>query len=485
MGLITRTVVWWGSSSFAEEREKISGMFETRFQVRVLSCLLLALSACGGDSSPATPTTPTSSTPTTPTASERPNIIVAIGDDIGLDASICHNVSVDRGRAPRLASLCASGVVFDNVWAAPLCSPTRASMLTGRHGFRTTVGTVNRPLPLTERGLPKALLEGNPAYATAAIGKWHLANASNGGNNHPSLFGFPYYSGSLGGQVENYLDWTHVTNGVAAKDTNYVTTVQASEARDWIATQTKPWMLWLAFNAGHTPYHIPPAGLTTYTGLTLPIPPRPVNHYHAAMEAMDNEFGRLLDSLSPAARAKTWIIYLIGDNGTPSDVAQVPVTAGHAKGSLYQGGIAVPMMISGPGVVSPGRRVGALVHTVDIFTTVLELAQVEMAKALPAGGNTVDSVSLVPYLKNPAQAPLRPWVMTEVFGDDTANAKQGKAIRDTEFKLIRFDDSTTELYDLRIDPWENTNLMAGSLSSEARTHLTSLTAALDTLLASR
>src|SRR4029077_16653538 len=115
-----------------------------------------------------------------------PNILLVIGDDMGMDASICHNVGPDPGRAPRIAALCASGVVFDNVWTAPVCSPTRAGIITGRHSFRHGVGTVNLPLPLTERALPKALVEGKPGYAVAAFGKWHLSNASNGGAAHPN-----------------------------------------------------------------------------------------------------------------------------------------------------------------------------------------------------------------------------------------------------------------------------------------------------------
>ncbi|MBX3188547.1 MAG: sulfatase-like hydrolase/transferase [Labilithrix sp.] len=413
-----------------------------------------------------------------------PNILLVIGDDMGLDASVCHTVGADPGRAPHLQALCASGVVFDNVWTAPVCSPTRAGILTGRHSFRTGVGTVNLPLPVGERALPKALVAGKPGYATAAFGKWHLSNASNGGANHPNNVGFAQFSGSLGAQVSNFFNWSRVTNGLAANTTTYATTANVNDANAWIQAQTTPWFVWLAFNAPHAPFHVPPAGLHTYTTLTgPPLPNPPIDHYHAALEAMDTELGRLLGGLSPTVRAKTWVIF-VGDNGTPPEVTQAPYTA--SKGSLYQGGVHVPLFISGPGVVDGGRRVSAIVHTVDIFKTVLELAEVDMGAALPAGGNTVDSVSLVPYLTSANQAPLRPWVMTEVFGGAPfAGGRLGKAIRDERYKLIRFNDGGVELYDLDDDPYEASELhAAGPLSIDAEMHEAALGAALDTLLAS-
>ncbi len=413
-----------------------------------------------------------------------PNILLVIGDDMGIDSNVCYTVSADPGRAPRIANLCARGVTFDNAWAMPSCSPTRASIITGRHGFRTGVGFAGHPLPLAERALPRALVDGNPAYAVGAAGKWHLSNATNGGANHPNTVGFSFYAGNLQGAPASYTNWARTVNGVTANETGYATTVTTNDARDWIAAQATPWLMWLAYNAGHSPYHIAPAALHTYPDvLGVPPPARPVAHYHAMIEAMDTELGRLLDGLTPAARARTWIIF-VGDNGTPREVSQPPVVAGKAKGTLYQGGMQVPLTISGPGVVGGGRRVSALVHTVDLFKTILELAQVDMALALPPGGNTVDSVSLVPYLVRPGQAPLRPWVMTEQFGNTAGFGLPGKTIRDAEFKLIRFDNATLELYDLRVDPYETNDLMSAPLSVEAQTHLTALTNDLDALLAS-
>ncbi|HQY63398.1 MAG TPA: sulfatase-like hydrolase/transferase [Polyangiaceae bacterium] len=413
-----------------------------------------------------------------------PNILLVIGDDMGVDSNVCYAVSADPGRAPRIAALCAGGVTFDNAWSMPSCSPTRATIMTGRHGFRTTVGFAGHPLPPGERALPTALTEGNPTYAVGAVGKWHLQGPLNGGANHPNLVGFPTYVGNLQGGVANYSSWTRTVNGVSAPETGYATTVTTNDARDWINAQATPWFLWLAYNSAHSPFHTPPATLHTYGEINgVPPPARPYTHYHAMLEAMDMELGRLLDGLDPVVRARTWVIF-VGDNGTPAEVAQAPIPTGHAKGTIYQGGVHVPLTISGPGVVAPGRRVSALVSTVDLFKTILELANVDPALALPAGGATVDSVSVVPYLKNPSQAPLRSWIMTEQFGNTAGFGRTGKTIRDASYKLIRFDAGDTELYDLRVDPQELDNLMAAPLSVEAAAHEQSLTMELDALLAS-
>lgn len=418
------------------------------------------------------------------------NILVVIADDLGVTSSVCHEAAADPAKAPRIQELCARGVVFDNAWSAPTCSPTRASILTGRHGFRTGVGTqitddTSAALGLSERTLPQAIEAGAPGrYAAACIGKWHVSNASNGGADHPGLAGFPYYAGSWSGGLPSYTSWPRTVNGVTAMVNEYATTVQVNDARDFIASAGSPWFVWLAFNAPHAPFHLPPLDLHSHDSLEgQPIPNKPVEHYHAMIEAMDTEIGRLLDGLAPGVLDATWVIFL-GDNGAPPAVTMPPLSPGHAKDSLYQGGVHVPLVIAGPGVVGGGRHVDAVVHVLDLFESILELAQVDRAKAVPEDV-TVDSVSLVPYLTNPDQAPLRSWVMTELFGSTTAPAQNGKAIRDESFKLLRYEDGHDELHDLRTDPQETIDLIAtGPLSAEANDHRVSLEAALADLLAS-
>ncbi len=422
---------------------------------------------------------------------DNPNVLLVIADDFGVDASVCYSVGTKLGKAPRIKELCDRGVVFDNAWATPTCSPTRATILTGRHGFRTGIGTqiignMSTALSLDEFTLPRAIEAGNPGtYASACIGKWHLSNSSNGGANHPNIAGFPHYAGSWEGALPDYFAWPRTVDGVTANIAEYATTVQVNDARDFINQQTGSWFVWLALNAPHSPFHLPPLDLHTYDYLDgQPLPMRPVEHYQAMIEAMDTELGRLLDSLPANTLENTWIIF-IGDNGTPRAVVEDPALAPHAKDSLYQGGIHVPLFVVGPGIVQGGRRVSALVHSVDIFSTILDLAGIDKVKALPAGLK-IDSVSLKPYLENPDQQPLRSWAFTELFGSATMVDENGKTIRDEAFKLIRYEDGHSALYDLRTDPKETTDLIAaGALSTEATMHRQTLESAMDTLLASK
>jgi arylsulfatase A-like enzyme len=261
--------------------------------------------------------------------------------------------------------------------------------------------------------------------------------------------------------------------------------VQVNDARDFIDLQKGSWFVWLALNAPHSPFHVPPLDLHSYDYLDgQPLPMRPIGHYQAMIEAMDTELGRLLDGLPKNVLDDTWIVFL-GDNGTPRAVVQDPVSPAHSKDTLYQGGVHVPLFIAGPGIVQGGRRIDALVHTVDLFSTILDLAGVDKAKAIPSNSK-IDSISLKPYLDNPNQTPLRAWVFTELFGSTSMVDENGQAIRDDAFKLIRYDDGHSALYDLRTDPQESADLIAaGPLSAEATTHKQSLDGALDALLASK
>lgn len=420
-------------------------------------------------------------------APSRDNVLLVIADDFGVDQSPCHAVGRSFAPMPTLRALCARGVVFNQAWAAPTCSPTRAAIVTGRHGFRTGVGAQivgnnSAALPLTERTLPAVIQAAAPGSRTAAcVGKWHLSNTMNGGADHPATAGFGHFAGLLNGQLPDYNSWPRTVDGVTATSTRYATSAQVDDALAWLSAQRGPWLLWLAFNAPHAPFHLPPAALHSYDHLAgVALPQRPVEHYRAMIEAMDTELGRLLDAIPAEARARTWVVF-VGDNGTPRMVVGDPVPATHAKDTLYQGGVHVPLVIAGPGVVAPGRAVDALVHVVDLFPTILGWAGVDVAAARPDG--RIDGVSLAPYLLRADAAPQRRWVYTELFDVSAPSAQDGRAIRDEAFKLLRFEDGRAELYDLRADPQESRNLLTAPLSAEAMDHQTSLDAAMRALLA--
>lgn len=133
-----------------------------------------------------------------------PNILLIIADDMGLDASPCSPaIGRRKPKMPVLERMCREGIVFDNVYAAPTCSPTRATIMTGRYGFRTGVGTVTRPggapgLKLSEETIFRFLdRHTGKGYAHAVIGKWHLADKDNGGPGHPEKAGAGHYAGLL------------------------------------------------------------------------------------------------------------------------------------------------------------------------------------------------------------------------------------------------------------------------------------------------
>jgi arylsulfatase B len=402
--------------------------------------------------SPIPPATASASAATRPTPpGELPNILVVIADDFGLDASPCYPFATDKPNMPNLQALCDAGLIFDDVWVNPSCSPTRATILSGRYGFRTGVlaaGDILHDTPsiqdLLTTGLPYA-------YPNAVLGKWHLAGDANPDPNHPALFGIEHFAGFLKAAVPDYSNWELTADGVQSQEHQYITSFLTDEAIAWVGEQRSPWFLWLAYNAPHAPYHLPPAGLYTRGGLSgaaTDIAQHPQGYYYAAAEALDAEMGRLLGSMTPAVRANTIVIF-VGDNGTPPEVVHAPVTMARAKFTVYEGGVHVPLVVAGKGVTRAGQREDALVNGVDLFATIAQLAD--------APDQTLhDGVSFRDALTD-ADFAGRDHLYTE-YKDSDRGASW--AVRDVRYKLLEFEGGRKELYDLRVDPWEQTNLIA-------------------------
>ena len=417
------------------------------------------------------------------------NVILIIADDLGMDYCGFYENHIDTCNMPNVRRLLGKGVRFKNAWSNPLCSPTRAGILTGRYSFRTGVGNaVGGPgsavLDTAEVSIPRLLNIYKPnGIAKANIGKWHLhLSTPNANYNFPYILGYDRYEGCFSGVLSSYTNWTKITNGVAANNTNYATTETANNAIDWVKTQNNPFFLWLAFNAPHTPFHLPPIGLHSYTSLSgtaADINTNPKLYFKAAVEAMDHEIGRLFDSLQAFQKWDSTDIIFIGDNGNDALVAQ---NTGGAKGSVYQEGVNVPFIISGPSVVNPMRSSEALVNTQDLFATVIELfGYTNWATQIPAN-KPVDSKSLLPIIKNTA-VDIRPWAFTEVFKVPTV-AGDGKAMRNKDYKLIDFDNGTQKFYKVVTDPLENTDLLKGTLSADAIVNYNYLCNEMTTLIGS-
>jgi arylsulfatase A-like enzyme len=413
--------------------------------------LLGVLAGCGGGGGGGGSNNPPIDTP--PPLNPNPNILLIISDDVGLDASSGYTIGTELPATPTLDALAANGLIFDNAWANPVCSPTRATILTGRYGYRTGVLAAGDDISLNETSLQSFIDTNIPnTYSHGAFGKWHLAGPENGEDDNPNLMGIDHFAGlPAGAGGANYYDWTLVRDGQSEEGFEYTTTAFADLAGDWIATQQQPWFAWLAFNAAHTPFHVPPRDL--YDGDTLPENPEetadPLPYYLAAIEAMDHEIGLLLDRLSQEDRANTIVIYF-GDNGTPRQVVQGHAR-NHGKGSVYEGGVAVPLIISGRGVTRVGARESGLVGSVDLFATIASLA----------GTNTEefnDSKSFA-HLLTEATASRREYAYAEIKSYDRVDRddRDDWAIRNTRYKLIDRLGSGQELYDLEADPFEQNN----------------------------
>jgi len=347
------------------------------------------------------------------------NVLLLIADDLGVDKVGIYGAA-DAPPTPNLDQLARDGVLFRNAWAQPTCSPSRALIQTGRQGFRTTIGQVvstfsgGPALPLSEMTLPEMLDLGTGGrFAHCLVGKWHLGSSQVGGALAPNLAGYQHFVGSLEGQLPSYTSWDRVVDGLSARVTGYATSVVVDDALAWIQAQDRPWLCTVSFQAPHAPFHRPPAHLHTRT---LPAQePRPScgaagadpqPFFDAMVEALDTEIGRLLSGLPD--RERTAVIFL-GDNGTDRCVSSTPL---HSKSSLYEGGVHVPMLVSGAGVARAGEST-ALVGAADVFATVAELAGVDLAAAFP--GMPFDSISLVPYLSEPGRPSLRHWLYAETF----------------------------------------------------------------------
>ena len=383
---------------------------------------------------------------------QSPNILFIIADDLGKDAINGFTEGNIKPNTPNIDAIRNNGISFTNFWANPTCTPTRASIITGKYGYRTGVKAVGDELSALETTLQKYIsTQTNNKYATAIVGKWHLS-----GNNsaiNPEIFGIDYYAGLIRGAVNDYYQWQLNEDSATTQVTEYITETFTDLSIDWINQQSKPWFMWLAYNAPHTPFHAPPSNmhsqgnLPAYNNGLDPIP-----YYMAAIEAMDFQIGRLLDAIPEVERNNTIIIF-IGDNGTPNQVAQNPYSSATVKNTLYQGGVNVPMFISGNTVSRSGTD-NNLINSTDLFATIAEIAGISV-------NEIHDSKSFKPLLTSNNNNTIRDYQYSEMDNGTTDRW----TISNGEYKLIVSAVGMDEMYHLVVDPYENNNLLNGTLST--------------------
>lgn len=315
------------------------------------------------------------------------------------------------------------------------------------------MGTVGATLNPNETILQASINAAtNNSYATAVVGKWHLAG--NNGTFNPEDLGIDYYAGLIRGSVDDYYNWQITEDGVSRLQQGYSTEVFTTLALSWINHQSKPWFMWLAYNAPHTPFHVPPTGMHNQGPLPTFAPGAdPLPYYLAAIEAMDFQIGRLMNGMDLQERRNTTVIFM-GDNGTPEQVAQSPYSSNKVKNTLYQGGINVPLFVTGKNVGRTGTE-DALLTSTDLYATLSELAGVN-------NFSSSYSSSFASLLSNPnASAP------SYQYADFTSSSIARWVISNGTYKLHQGEDGVEELYLLPIDPYENNNLLQGTLSPEA------------------
>jgi arylsulfatase A-like enzyme len=418
-----------------------------------IPCLLLGLCAAGGKAEPA-----------------GPNVIVILVDDLGWADLGCYGSKFSK--TPNIDALARRGIRFTDAYAAcPVCSPSRAAIMSGKHPARLHLtdwlpGRSDRPsqkllrpairqsLPLEEITLAEAL---KPAgYATASVGKWHLG----GPDFWPEHQGFDENIGGTqaGSPPGGYFRFK--TPNLEARGAEYLTDRLTDESIAFIErNQSRPFFLYLAHYAVHIPLQAKPEAVARYEAMRGD-PSAPGNPIYAAMiESVDEGVGRIARTLEDLGIADRTVVIFTSDNGglsvkegpnTPA-TSNAPLRAG--KGYLYEGGIRVPLIVSWPGVTRPGSVSDVPVSGLDLHPTILALAGVS-----PAPGQVLDGESLVPLLQG-AGPPRRKALFWHYPHYSNQGGKQGGAIRQGNLKLIDwYEDGRGELYDLAQDPGEQRDL---------------------------
>lgn len=417
----------------------------------------------------------------------RPNILFIIADDWGAESTSLYPELVgDSGAVPvpNIEALAENGLVFDDAWASPVCSPTRGTIISGQYGHRTGVTTVGNVLPTDTVTLFDRLTADASSYSQAFFGKYHVGGGSidpRPGVAYPDVprilqhvrdLGITTFRGILGGGVVDYYNWSaYDINGPAIPTTTYATTALADFAIDYIteheaARPDEPWFLYQSFNAphaangGNNPYQVPPPELHsvdlrsvgnpapgTY-GTNVPI-------YKANIQALDTEIGRLLEHVN----LETTTVIFVGDNGTPAPVKDTGSKIRGSKGSVYEGGLRVPLVVAGAGVTRRGREDDLFVTT-DIYATVLSLAGVPVSQVN-------NSYSFTPLLDDEAASNGRRYSFSET---SNGTSQRRYAIKDKRFKLT-YNVGVSELFDLVADPQETTNLINSEAHAAVRATL--------------
>lgn len=421
--------------------------------------------------------------------SRRPNFVFFLVDDLGWADTGCFGSTFHE--TPSIDALCASGMKFTNAYAAcPVCSPTRASILTGRHPVRVNITDWIPGFNASRKRNPKFLhvedrdnlaLEEvtiaevlrDAGFQTFFAGKWHLGNEG----HWPTDQGFDFNVGGCdrgsppGGY---YAPWRNPSLK-ASHDDEYLTERLTSESIRFIENreQSRPFLLYLSYYNVHTPitpyrkridhfrqkaqqtFQKESEAIAEHDGFSRSRQDNP--EYASMVAAVDDSVGAVLNALNQQGLSDNTVVCFFSDNGglctkpSAGPTCNLPLRSG--KGWLYEGGVREPAIIRAPGVTKPGSVSDTPIVSMDFFPTILELAGLA-----PMPERHADGVSLVSLLRDPRQEINRSlyWHYPHYHGSTWT---PGASIRDGEWKLIEFYEyGKTELYHLRTDPGEQNDL---------------------------
>ncbi|MBI5799173.1 MAG: sulfatase [Verrucomicrobia bacterium] len=392
-------------------------------------------------------------------AADRPNVILILADDLGWADLGCYGNRFNE--TPHLDRLARGGMRFTQFYAGPVCSPTRANLQSGqdqaRFGITQHIPGHKRPFaklidPAVPLQLPLAVETfaerlGAAGYATGYFGKWHLGSegfgpAQQGWQTAEEMKGNTQPATTKGGELRR------------------TTEVLAQKAVDYLnANKSRPFLLQISHAAVHIPLSTTPELLAKYQA-KKPMSGYPSNPAYAGLlEELDRSVGRIVEAVERAGLAdKTLILFLSDNGGLEHEQSGRGVTSNKPlrgeKGTLYEGGIRIPAIARWPGRVPAASECKTPAITTDVYPTLLELAG-----ATASNGQPQDGVSLAALLKNPAAALNRDtlyWHLPHYHHSTPASA-----IRRGDWKLIEFfEDNSLQLFNLRADLAEATNLAA-------------------------
>lgn len=416
------------------------------------------------------------------------NQLIILLDDLGVDHLALYDSAATPPPTPTLDRLGREGLVFDNAYAQPVCSPSRAALISGLHSRRLGLGRIIHMQEQLEVPADTSTLADvfrHEGHRTALLGKWHLSSpASSLAEVHPMALGFQEFRGTMQnvgiaiGEGEedlggSYFRWEKYEGNRSFVSRTYATTDTVNDALELLEALPEPWTIVLSFHAPHAPFHHPPARLVrdyVPTG-------EPIDTYLEPLVALDTELGRLLEQ-APDGLLDRSLVVLVGDNGTPREHVAEPLFEGRGKGTVFEGGVRVPLVVRGPGVAE--GRSSALVHLVDLFPTLVEWT---LGTDLSEQQWT-DGISFADVLADPTLPGARQWVFVDEFSPNGAppewphpvwawpdpemewEGRETRAIRDRDFKLIQRLGAPHLLYDLRGRRWEDKALPLDELDLE-------------------